>query len=323
MKISRICILGGTGFIGKHLIAKLAANNIETVVLTRHPQRHRDLTVNPGCKVFQANIFDKSTLQSHFKECDAVINLVGILNERKKHDFRKVHVELVDKISSACRNAGIKRLLHMSALNANATNGVSLYLRTKGDGENRAHTGGKPEVAVTSFQPSVIFGADDSFINRFAMLVQLPGLLPLACSTSKFAPVFVNDLCQAMFNSLNNKDTFGNRYEICGPRIYSLIELVRYIANQLGIKKTIIPLPNSLSKLQASILQRLPGKLFTTDNYLSLQKDSVCSGSEYNLDALGIKATHMDTIVPVYLKQLSERQRYSSLREKSKRELFK
>ena len=187
MNISRICILGGSGFVGRHLIPKLAANNIQTVILSQHPQRHRDLSVNPGCTVVEADIFDKSQLARHFQGCDAVINLVGILNERKKHDFRRVHIELVDKIGSACRKAGVRRLLHRSALNANAGSGTSVYLRSKGEGENRAHTSGKPDVAVTSFRPSVIFGPDDSFINRFASLLKIPGPMPLACPGSKFA----------------------------------------------------------------------------------------------------------------------------------------
>jgi len=314
MHISRICILGGTGFIGRHLIPKLSAQGYQTVVLSRQPQRHRNLAVNPGCTVVEADIFDKQDLGRYFHGCDAVINLVGILNERRKNDFRRVHVELVDKISSACRQAGVKRLLHMSALHANAGSGVSLYLRTKGEGENRAHTGGKPDVAVTSFRPSVIFGPDDSFINRFAALLKIPGPLPLACPKSKFAPVYVDDVCQAMLNSLENRSTFGQRYELCGPRVYSLLELVKYISLQQGMKKLIINLPNGLSRLQASILEKLPGKVFTMDNYLSLQQDSICPDSDMNLRSLGITPTHMDSIVPVFLNAKSERNRYLDLR---------
>lgn len=314
MNISRICILGGSGFVGRHLIPKLAANNFQTVILCRHPQRHRDLAVNPGCSVVEADIFDKAQLARHFQGCDAVINLVGILNERKKHDFRRVHIELVDKVSFACRQAGVKRLLHMSALNANAGSGTSVYLRSKGEGENRAHTGGKPDVAVTSFRPSVIFGPDDSFINRFASLLKIPGPMPLACAKSKFAPVYIEDVCQAMLYCLENRKTFGQRYELCGPGIYSLLELVKYISQHQNMKKLIISLPNSLSKLQASILGMLPGKVFTVDNYMSLQQDSVCSDSAMNLKALGIEATHMDSVVPVFLSQTSEKNRYQDLR---------
>lgn len=317
MNISRVCILGGTGFIGRHLVPKLAAQGIQTVILTRHPQRHRHLGVNPGCRVAEANVFEKNDLLKHFEGCDAVINLIGILNEKRKNDFRTVHVELVDKISNAARQTRVKRLLHMSALHANAASGNSLYLRTKGEGENRAHTGGKPDIAVTSFRPSVIFGHDDSFINRFAGLLNLPGPLPLACPDSKFAPVFVDDVCEAMLNSLNDAQTFGQRYDLCGPETYSLKEIVRYIANQLGKKKLIVPLTDNLSKLQASILEKLPGKLFTMDNYLSLQTESVCNDSSAGFEALGINASHMDSVVPVYLKSLSEKERYQDLRHVS------
>lgn len=314
MNISRICILGGTGFVGRHLIPKLANQGYQTLILARHPQRHRHLAVNPGCTVVEADIFNKEQLAGHFKNCTAVINLVGILNERKKHDFRHTHIQLVDLVSSACRQAGVKRLLHMSALNADAGRGSSFYLRTKGEGENRAHTGGKPDVAVTSFRPSVIFGPDDSLVNRFADLLRIPGPLPLACPNTRFAPVYIEDICQAMLNSLENRQTFGQRYDLCGPQIYSLFELVSYIAKQLGIRKTIIRLPNGLAKLQAGILEKLPGRMFTMDNYLSLQQDSICPDSDMNIQALGITPTHMDSVIPAFLNSISEKKRYMQLR---------
>ena len=315
MNIHRICILGGTGFVGRHLIPKFASQGIETLVLSRHPQRYRHLSLNPGCRVEEANIFDKKQLLEKFQGCDAVVNLVGILNENKKLDFRRVHVELVDSITSCCRQAGVRRLLHMSALNASATSGSSQYLLTKGEGENRAHTGGKPDIAVTSFKPSVIFGADDSFINRFAGLLNIPGPLPLACPDSKFAPVYVEDVCEAMANSLNDHKTFAQRYELCGPQTYSLIEIVRYISHLKEKNKLVFGLSNGLSQLQASIMEKLPGKLFTTDNYQSLQQDSVCSDMDYNLSSLGITPTSMDSIVPAMMKQASEKTRYQVLRK--------
>lgn len=314
MNISRICILGGTGFVGRHLIHKLAAQGFQTVVLSRNPQRYRDLGVNPGCSVVEADISKKDEMVKHFYKCDAVINLIGILNERKKHDFRRVHIELVDKISTACRQAGVKRLLHMSALNADAASGTSVYLRSKGEGENRAHTNSKPDVAVTSFRPSVIFGHDDSFINRFADLLKIPGPMPLACPNSRFAPIFIEDVCQAMINTLQDRKTFGQRYDLCGPETYTLLELVRYIADKLDKRKFILPLSDSLSRLQASILGALPGKVFTMDNYLSLQTDSVCPAGTAQLEELGITPTHLDSVAPVFLKKTQERNRYMDLR---------
>lgn len=314
MKINRICVLGGTGYVGRHLVAQLTAKGYETVIPSRHPQRFRQLGVNPGCQVVEADIFDKNHLARVLMGCDAVVNLVGILNERRRHDFRKVHIELVDKVGSACRQAGIKRLLHMSALNADAASGSSVYLRSKGEGENRAHTSGKPDVAVTSFRPSVIFGEDDSFINRFAGLMKIPGPMPLACPGSKFAPVYVEDVCQAMVNSLEERSTFGQRYDLCGPQVYSLKQIVEYIAAQLGKQKLLIGMPDSLSRLQGIVLGHLPGKVFTEDNYLSLQQDSVCPEGTKGLTLLGITATHMDSIVPAFLKGQSEKNRYMEIR---------
>lgn len=314
MKTRRACILGGTGFVGRHLVAKFASEGIETIVPSRHPQRHRHLAVNPGCRVVQADIFNSDELSRLFTDCDIVVNLVGILNERHKNDFRRVHVELPDKVTTASRKNAVKRLLHMSALNANAGSGSSFYLRSKGEGENRAHTGGKPDIAVTSFRPSVIFGADDSFVNRFAGLMKIPGPMPLACHEAKFAPVFINDVCQAMFNSLDDRTTYGQRYELCGPEVYSLKEIVKLIARLTGKRKLILPLSDSLSKLQASILEKLPGKVFTTDNYLSLQQDSVCSGKAPGLDALGIEPAYFSSVVALFLQNQSERKRYNALR---------
>ena len=315
MKHRRVCLLGGTGFVGRHLVPALSRQGIEVTVISRHPHRHRNLTVNIGCRVIEADVFDKEQLAKAFAGHDTVINLIGILNERKKNDFRKVHVELIDKVSSACRQAGIVRLLHMSAINANAGSGQSHYLRTKGEGENRAHTGGKPDVAVTSFRPSVIFGHDDSFINRFASLLNIPGPMPLACPDSKFAPVFIDDVCQAMVNSLDNRKTFGQRYELCGPDVITLKDLVKYIAKNLGKKKIIIGLSDGLSQMQASILEKLPGKAFTYDNYLSLQQDSVCSGDDPGFADLAIKPVSMDSVVPDFLKGVSEKSRYMDLRK--------
>ena len=203
----------------------------------------------------------------------------------------------------------------MSALHANAASGISQYLRTKGEGENRAHTGGKPDIAVTSFKPSVIFGPDDSFINRFASLLKIPGPMPLACHGSKFAPVYIEDVCQAMFNSLEDRKTFGHRYELCGPDIYTLKELVSYIAKQTGKRKMIIGLGKGLSQMQANILGVMPGKPFTYDNYLSLQQDSICSDADFNLASLGITATSMDSVVPAFLQGASEKARYMQLRQ--------
>jgi NADH dehydrogenase len=184
----------------------------------------------------------------------------------------------------------------MSALNASESRNASKYLHTKGKGENRVHTLSAGTVKVTSFRPSVIFGPGDSFINRFAQLLNIPGPMPLACPKSTFAPVYIGDVVAAFVKSLEDKETFGKRYELCGPRVFTLKEIVEYIIWHKGIHKPVIGLGDGLSKLQARILGKVPGKPFTMDNYRSLQVPSVCN--EDGLAQLGIESTDMDAIVP-------------------------
>jgi NADH dehydrogenase len=223
-------------------------------------------------------------------------------------------VQLVDILIDACREAGVRRLLHMSALNADESKGSSEYLRSKGQGENRAHTRGQASIHVSSFRPSVIFGPGDSFFNRFAGLLRLsPGIFPLACPDSRFAPVYVGDVAEAFARALDDPTAFAQRYDLCGPRVFSLRELVAYTAGRLELRTRIVGLGDRLSRMQARLLGLLPGKPFTLDNYLSLQTDSVCKKN--GLAALGITPTDIEAAVPLYLGQRSQRQRYFSLRK--------
>ncbi len=287
MNIKRIALIGGSGFVGRHLTRHLRNRGYQCRVITRYPHRHRDLRT--VAEVVRANPYDLTDLTAALHGCDAAVHLVGILNaDGKQRSFRRVHVEMVENVVASCHAARIKRLLHMSALNADQGSGGSEYLRSKGEGENRAHTLGKPGIAVTSFRPSVIFGPDDSFLNRFATLLQIPGPLPLACPDAQLAPVYIDDVVAAFANALEQRDTFGRHYELCGPRVYTLEQLVRFVAFHSGRYKSIIRLPDWASRLQAKVLQYAPGKPFTPDNYLSLQTPSICH--EEGLAALGISA---------------------------------
>ena len=314
MQMKRVCILGGTGFVGHYLSVKLASQGIVCRIISRHPERHRDLLVLPSVELVQGNSLDSKTLSAIFQDCDAVINLVGILNESGKNDtFERIHVAFVDEVMDACRSTGIARILHMSALNADAGSGASQYLRTKGEGENHINTGAGAHAAITRFRPSVIFGPGDGFFNRFAHLLRIaPGVFPLACPNAKFAPVFVNDVAQAFTQSLTDKETFGKCYDLCGPRIFTLQHLVQYTAKMLGLHTLVIGLGDKASRMQAKLLGLVPGKPFSYDNYLSLQVDSVCK--ENGFDALGLKPTDMETIVPTYVGHETQRQQYQTLR---------
>ncbi|MCU7797921.1 MAG: complex I NDUFA9 subunit family protein [Candidatus Thiodiazotropha sp. (ex Myrtea spinifera)] len=312
--MNRVCILGGSGFVGQHLIANLAKRGIRCRVLTRHPQRHANLQINPGMELIKSQSMDADYLAGQFEGCDAVINLIGILNESGKRDtFRKIHTELVDTIVEAAIKARVGRLLHMSALHADAARGTSEYLRSKGEGENRAHTHGGTALNVTSIRPSVIFGRGDSFFNRFAALLKLsPVFFPLACPKSRFAPVWVEDVAEAFARCLTDDKTVDAHYDLCGPSVYTLQELVSFTAKTLGLRRFILPLGNGLSKMQARLLGHLPGRPFSMDNYLSLQTDSVCEGNGF--EKLGIQPQAIESVVPHYLAQAGYRGRLDRYR---------
>lgn len=313
MKKYRICVLGGTGFVGKHLVSRLASDGHHIRVLTRHRERHRELLVLPTVSLIQADIHNESILKKQLAGQDVVINLVGILNEsgHKGKGFQRAHVQLAQKVIQACEANQVQRLLHMSALNANAKKKTSYYLLSKGQAEDLVHI--IDSLQVTSFRPSVIFGPGDSFINRFYQLLRLtPFALPLACPQARFAPVYVGDVVAAMVHCLHDPATIGQRYELCGPKVYTLKELVQYVAGFLPFKRRIIGLPPLLSKIQAYIMEYVPGKPFSVDNYNSLQVDSVC---EHPFpDIFGIKPHTLEEIVPQYLNPQSSRNRYGDYR---------
>lgn len=316
MNIKTICVLGGTGFVGRHLAARLANRGYSVKVLTRHPQRHREIELLPGAQLVGADIHDAAVLQQQFTGSDAVINLVGILHEFSTQSFRAVHAELPGKVVNACRAAGVKRLLHMSALHADAVKGPSQYLITKGVGEQQVMQA--QDIAVTCFKPSIIFAPDDNFYNQFASLLKISKVLPLACPNTRFAPVYVGDVAQAFETALENEATIGKSYELCGPRVYAFKALVEDIARMLGLKRWVIGMPDSLARLQGRIFDKLPVKIFTTDNYLSLQVDSVCSCN--GLEALGITPCSVEGIMPMHFANKTQRGQYDDFRRVARRD---
>ncbi len=309
MSIKKIGILGGSGFVGRALARHLNEAGYELKILTRKKAAvHPALNRLPLLETIQVDVHDPTQLSAALSGCDAVINLVGILNGRggKGSAFYLVHVELTDKVIRACRELGIQRLLHVSAINADAVGGASYYLRSKGKAEDNAHAA--PGIRVTSYRPSVIFGAEDSFINRFATLLRLaPVFFPLACAGARFAPVFVEDVAQAMVATLDQPEHDGKRYELCGPTVYTLQDLVEFTAKCSGRKRIIIPLPDFASRMQglafdlaAPLFQALNiEQPFSTDNYRSTQTDAVCRCND--LPVLGITPTPLEAVAPDYL----------------------
>ena len=314
MTVRKVCVLGGTGFVGRHLCSELSRRKLQIRVLTRRRERRRDLIVIPSLELVEPDVHSVADLSVQLKGCDAVVNLVGILNERRRpgQDLASVHGELPAKVAEACRYNRIGRLLHMSALGA-GSDAPSDYLKYKAEGENAAHLWADQGLHTTSFRQSVMFGPDDSFFNRFAGLLKtVPGPFPLACPDARFSPVYVGDVAAAFADSINERKTWGKHYQLCGPRSFSLKELVEYTASHAGIRKQIIGLNDTLSRLQAKVMGMMPRRPFTYDNYLSLQVDSVCTND--GLAELGVIATDIDAVAPYFLAPLAQRPRYQLLR---------
>jgi NADH dehydrogenase len=302
----QVCVLGGTGFIGQEIVGRLAAAGLDVKVLTRNPAQHRDLKVLPSVRFVRADVHDEARLGQEFRGCEVVINLVGILNESglgrgSGAQFRKVHSELPQKCVRASRAAGVRRYLHMSGLKADSQRGPSHYLKSKGQAENyvREHcAAGAPEYVI--FQPSVVFGPGDSFINNFAGILKVtPGVLPLACADAKFAPVFVGDVADAFIECLHRRDVAGRTFQLCGPDVMTLGDIVRMTAGYLGLRRKVLPLPRAVSRVQAAVMDFVPGKPFSTDNFLSATLDSTCDCD--GLAELGLKRTAMRSVLPRYL----------------------
>ncbi len=312
-----ICVLGGTGFVGSHLVNRLADEGYQVRVLTRHRERHRELLVRPNVDVIQGNVNEVDVLRHHFKGCSAVINLAATLNESRRGDFQNVHVVLPGKIIQACRDMKIPRILHMSALNADARKDTSRYLHSKGQGEKLLQVASQ-DLDITLFRPSIIFGAGDHFFNRFASLLSLSPLpFPIVSANARFAPVFVGDVVQAFITALRRPETIGQSYDLCGPRAYTMRELVEFTASVLHLKRVFINCGPLSSALMGRVIGLLPGHLLTHDNFLSMKEDSVCKGpfpAIFNLQTTGI-----DTIVPVYIGNSTIRGRYYAMRERAGR----
>lgn len=302
MAARSICVLGGSGFVGTHLCAALARDGWSVTVPTRDPARARHLAPIPSLRLVAADVHDAAALAPLVAGRSAVVNLVGILNERGRSGtgFDRVHVELVRKLVDACRRGRVERLVHLSSLNADADHGPSHYLRSKGRGERVVRDECGDDVAWTILQPSVIFGPGDDFVNRFARLLRaIPLALPLARPDARFAPVWVGDVVAAARRALGDDGVSLETYELCGPERLSLREIVCRVRDHLHLTRAVIGIPDLAARLQAAVCDFVPGKPFSTDNYRSLLVDSVCRVN--GLARLGIRPQPLDAILPAYL----------------------
>ncbi len=304
-KSQKIIVLGGTGFVGRSLVHALQAAGHSVDVLSRNRELQRELGVYPDVRTLSTNVYDSAALARRFAGADVVVNLVGVLqnNGFGGKDFERAHVALTETVIAAMKQAGVPRLLQMSSLRAGE--GDSHYLRSRGQAEAKVKASG---LAWTIFQPSVIFGPGDGLFCRFAPLLKIAPVLPLARAGARFQPVYVKDVAQAFVRALERPDSVGKTYPLVGPKTLSLAELVRWTAQILGVRRLVLPLPGVFGYLQGLAFDPLPAGLkpFSSDNFKSLALDSV---SERNgLAELGIRPTPMELVVPEYIGR-SEHQR--------------
>ena len=309
----RVLVTGGSGFVGARLVAKLASDGHDVVVLTRRRERARDLLPLPTVRVVEGDASDAATLARWAASATSAVNLVGILHERGRDTFERVHVEFPRTFVGACRNAGVSRIVHMSALAA-SPDAASAYLRSKAAGEAVIADSG---LEWTIFRPSVIFGPGDSFLSLFAKLAQMFPVIPLACARARFQPVFVGDVAECMARALVDDATIGERYALCGPKAYTLEELVSYAAQTSGHPRPIVPLGPAVATLQARVMELLPGPLLTRDNLASMQHDSVCEGGFPR--AFDLAPTPVEAIAPEYLAPFSLHSRFDTFRARDGR----
>jgi uncharacterized protein YbjT (DUF2867 family) len=309
----RIVLIGASGFFGGYLLHALIGDQNQCVVLTRSAAHRKKLDLMNGLELVQADVHDPGVLAEQFAGADAVISMAGILNESGSggKGFHKVHVELVRNIVNTCRETGVSRLLHVSALHAG--NGSSFYLKTKGEAERILQDA--DDLNVTIFQPSVIFGAGDEFFNRFALMLRLAPVLPLACPAARLQPVYAGDVAAVMLASLEDPMTWGKSYELAGPTSYSLKELVQWTARTIGKRRFVIGLPGLLSASMARVMDLVPGKPFSWDNYQSLKTDN--TSNENGFSYFGIEPRSIDLEVPYYLNGSVHQSRLGSFRRQS------
>ena len=302
MDIKKVLLLGGSGFVGTYIANRLSQRGVEVTIPTRRRERTKALIIQPNVEMPEVNINSEETLVELMRGKDVVINLVGILHSRDvvlpySKDFAEAHVELPRKIVAACKQAGVRRLLHMSALGADPK-GPSEYLCSKGDGEAIVMAA-KGDLDVTVFRPSVMFGLGDSFLSMFASVLRKLPFFPLGFGQARFQPVWVADVADVFVDSLGNPATFGQAYDLVGPKVYTLRDLVDYTAELVGSTARVIPLSEGWAYLQAGLMWLSPKPMMSPDNLRSMQVDSVCDG-KCNLPA-DWRPTALESIAPTYI----------------------
>jgi NADH dehydrogenase len=315
MQFKEIYVLGGSGFVGSAIVTKLDAAGYRVNVLTRRRDSAKHLLLLPNVQVVECNVNDYQALNYALRGADAVINLLGILHQNPRLSFNAIHHQLPAQLAKICTDLNISRLLHMSSLRA-GKNAPSQYLRSKGAGETALFEF-QNQLNITIFKPSIIFGRGDGFTNLFASLIKNLPIVMLAKPNAKFQPVWVEDVATCFVDSLSNAATYGQVYELAGPKVYNFRELVATVMSTLNIKRPIIGLNNTFSYLQAFMMELLPIKLMSRDNIHSMEVDSV--SDQPFPPIFNIVPTALETVIPQYLVDQTPRGAYDRFRSTAAR----
>tara|TARA_B110000014_G_scaffold261790_1_gene254239 strand:- start:41 stop:982 length:942 start_codon:yes stop_codon:yes gene_type:complete len=296
-----IAIFGAGGFLGKHLMRQLTKLGYRVKAATRNPYLKGYLKPlgSPGqIELFKVNIFDEQDVRKVLKDCDFVINLVGILYETKRQKFEQIHSQFPLLLSNLCNELGIKNLIHISALGIREKHS-SKYMQSKFEGEKNIKDTFKPSVIL---RPSVVFGPEDKFFNTFASLAQFSPILPLiGGGKTKFAPIYVGDVAKAIVKALELNNYEPKIYELGGPENYSFKELMNILLTEIKKKRFLLPIPFSAARFQSYFLQMLPNPLLTPDQVELLKYNNIVTGEYPVLKDLGITGTTIQSILPKYI----------------------
>ncbi len=318
MNPKRVVIVGGSGFIGSAIANRLCEAGAKVLIPTRRRSRAGHVLLLPNAEVVEADVHDPAALARLLAGADAVVNTVGVLHSRPGSpfgpDFARAHVELPQKIVTACRSAGVRQLVHLSALGADA-GGPSEYQRSKAAGEHAIQAAG-PDIAWTILRPSVVFGRGDSFLNLFAGLARLFPVLPLTGASCRFQPVYVEDVADAVWQSLIRPDAAGQTFELAGPTVYTLRQLVEYVSALVGKPRPVIGLPEGIGMLQARLMELAPQPLMSRDNVRSMRVDNVASGEPM---PFGMNPTALEAVAPAWLGTAGPRAFYYPFRRHARR----
>ena len=309
MKLDKVLVLGGSGFIGRHVVAALVRRGIDVTVPSRRRERAKHLILLPTVDVIEADVMAPGVLERLMRGHDAVINLVGVLHGP---DFETPHARLPDAVIAACRASGVKRLVHMSALGA-AVDGPSAYQRSKGKGEQAVMQA--KDLEVTVFRPSVVYGPEDKFLNTFACLARFTPVLMIPRPDARFQPVYVGDVANAIVSSLDAPDAHGRSYDLGGPREYTLRDLVHLACEWTGRRRVVLGMPDTMAYVSGWFLEKMPMQLMSVDNVRSMQAPNTTKSAF----PLGIQPQALEAVAPSYLAPSGPRERYPQLRWRARR----